>query len=86
VRAFGNHLTGERIVIRTSLAQAQAIQPQTETIQPVDVSLVELILVLSELTEDVDEIFSTVDHMLETGSVRLSRRSIDHLMQFVPEA
>jgi len=67
------------IVIHASLAQ-------TQDIQPVDISLVELILVLSELTEDIDEIFSTVDHMLETGSVRLSRRSIDHLMQFVPEA
>jgi hypothetical protein len=77
-RAFGNHLTGEHIVIHASLAQ--------ETATPVDVSLVELILVLSEITEDVDEIFSTVDHMLETGSVRLSHRSIDHLIQFMPEA
>ncbi len=53
---------------------------------PVDVSLVELVLTLSEITDDVDEIFETVDHMIETGSVRLSRRSIDDMMQNVAEA
>jgi len=51
-----------------------------------EVSLVELILTLSEITDDIDEIFTTVDHMVETGSVRLSRRSIDDMMQNVAEA
>ncbi len=53
---------------------------------PVNVSLIELVLTLSEITEDVDEIFETVDHMIESGSVRLSRRSIDDMMQFLPRA
>jgi len=76
--SFGNHTySGEVIVTQSSLALAT---------QPVDVSLVELVLVLSEITEDVDEIFSTVDHMLESGSVRLARRSIDDLMQSMPKA
>jgi len=76
--SFGNHTySGEVIVIQSSLALAT---------HPVDVSLIELVLVLSEITEDVDEIFSTVDHMLESGSVRLARRSIDDLMQWTPKA
>jgi hypothetical protein len=74
------------------VTQAQALQTISETpsaspcTEPVEVSLVELILTLSEITEDVDEIFSTVDHMIESGSVRLSRRSIDDMMQNVAEA
>jgi len=41
--------------------------------QPIEVSLVDLVLVLSELTEDEHEIFATVHHMVNTGSVRLTR-------------
>lgn len=78
LKSIGNHsYSGEVIVIQSSLALAT---------QPVDVSLVELVLVLSEITDDVDEIFSTVDHMIESGSIRLARRSIDDLMQWMPEA
>ncbi len=64
----------------------QTVSVSELTPAPVDVSLVELVLTLSEITDDVDEIFETVDHMIEAGSVRLSRRSIDDMMQFIPRA
>ncbi|MBW2713527.1 MAG: hypothetical protein JRC77_07225 [Deltaproteobacteria bacterium] len=66
-----------------TLSETPSATPCTE---PMEVSLVELILTLSEITDDIDEIFTTVDHMVETGSVRLSRRSIDDMMQNVAEA
>ncbi len=69
------------------MIEALQTAPVSElTSAPVDVSLVELVLTLSEITDDVDEIFETVDHMIEAGSVRLSRRSIDDMMQFIPRA
>jgi hypothetical protein len=65
---------------------SQTTPSATPCTEPVEVSLVELILTLSEITDDIDEIFTTVDHMIESGSVRLSRRSIDDMMQNVAEA